>query len=81
MGKPGIVARQRREPVREVMMIGSVEFVRRRIARMVARQRPQHRAADEQQGQRRAAGKDLSGEPCDPWALHTEPQGLRPIIR
>jgi hypothetical protein len=62
------------------MMIGTVELVRRRIALMIVPQCPQHRARDEQQSQRCAARKDLSGKPRDPRALHTEPQNLCPII-
>ena len=77
----GIVLRQRRQAICDIVMIRAVEFVRRRIARMVAPERPQHRARDEQQSQRGAAGKHLAGKPRDPRTLCTQTQGLRGIIR
>jgi hypothetical protein len=50
-------------------MIRAVELVRRWIVWMVASQRPQHRASDQQQSHSGAARKDLSGKPGDLWAL------------
>ena len=58
-----------------------VEFVGRRVVRMVALQRPQHRARDDQQSQRGPAGKDPSGKPRDVWALYAQTQGLRRLVR
>jgi hypothetical protein len=61
-------------------MICAVEFVRRRIVCVVTPQRPQHRARDEEQSQRGATGKNLSGKPRDPWVVCAQTQSLRAII-
>jgi hypothetical protein len=53
------------------MMICAVEFVRDRIVRMIAPERPQHGPGDEKQGKSSTPGKDFAGKPRDPWAVST----------
>jgi hypothetical protein len=49
-GNPGIILRQRCQAIRNIVVVRAVELVRRRIVRVVAPKRPQHRTRDEQQG-------------------------------
>ncbi|MGY2805600.1 hypothetical protein ACVIHF_002330 [Bradyrhizobium sp. USDA 4506] len=58
-----IVLRQRRNTVGNIVVVGTVKLIGSLIAGAIVLQRPQHRSADDKQGNRAPAGQNLPRQP------------------
>jgi hypothetical protein len=79
-GHAGVVLWQISQTIGDIVVIRAVKFIRGLGVRMVAPQRPQYRAGNEQQSESASAGKDFAGQPRDPRALCCQTQRSRVIL-